>query len=468
MDSKHTDMVERLQAQIRSFFERQVPFRIFHGNTNATRIMSFKRSETLDVSGLNRVVSIDTKRKTAIVEPNVPMDELLRQTLAAGLLPPVVMEFPGITVGGGIQGGAGESSSWKWGCFNETCNWYEMVLADGKVVRASRRRHSDLFFGTAGSFGSLGVVTAAEIKLETARRYVTLTYHRVRGFQEATTVIRDAAASQTYDYIDGIMFSAKRGVIMLGRLSDEAAGPLQRFSRPFDEWFYLHADKLSRRAGDTTESVPVADYLFRYDRGAFWVGRYAYERSGMPFNRATRFLADHIMHTRKLYEALQESGASQQYLIQDMAVPEKKAVEFMKYIDATLGAYPLWLCPMKPDTASFLLSNSLKTQLAINVGIWSGSPIVPYEAFVSMNRVIEKKLRSLGGKKWFYAQSYYTESEFWRIYDKQEYDSLRRKYRAESLPDVYDKIRAKDGKPVNIKRAAWKTIFGIAKLPIRD
>ncbi|ENI08504.1 hypothetical protein COCC4DRAFT_37225, partial [Bipolaris maydis ATCC 48331] len=71
--------------------------------------------------------------KTALIEPNVPMDVLVQETMKAGLLPPVVMEFPGITVGGGFVGTAGESSSFKYGFFDRTVLSAEVVLADGTL-----------------------------------------------------------------------------------------------------------------------------------------------------------------------------------------------------------------------------------------------------------------------------------------------------------------------------------------------
>ncbi|KEF56937.1 uncharacterized protein A1O9_07127 [Exophiala aquamarina CBS 119918] len=43
--------------------------------------------------------------------------------------------------------------------------------------------------------------------------------------------------------------------------------------------------------------------------------------------------------------------------------------------------------------------------------------------------------------KWQYADTFYTEEEFWAIYDREGYQKLRRKYGAESLPDVYQKVR---------------------------
>jgi FAD/FMN-containing dehydrogenase len=58
------------------------------------------------------------------------MDKLVEATLEYGLIPPVVMEFPGITVGGGYAGSAGESSSFKYGYFDQTVNSVEIVLAN--------------------------------------------------------------------------------------------------------------------------------------------------------------------------------------------------------------------------------------------------------------------------------------------------------------------------------------------------
>jgi len=58
----------------------------------------------VDTSGFSHVLKIDREKKTVLVEPNVPMDVLVEETLKLGLLPPVVMEFPGITVGGGFAG----------------------------------------------------------------------------------------------------------------------------------------------------------------------------------------------------------------------------------------------------------------------------------------------------------------------------------------------------------------------------
>jgi FAD/FMN-containing dehydrogenase len=113
----------------------------------------------VDISALNNILEIDEVPKTAVVEPNVPMDKLVQATLARGMVPPVVMEFPGITVGGGFAGSAGESSSFRYGYFDHAIRAVELVLGTGDIVRASATEHPDLFRGAAGTAGTLGIVT---------------------------------------------------------------------------------------------------------------------------------------------------------------------------------------------------------------------------------------------------------------------------------------------------------------------
>jgi delta24-sterol reductase len=464
MDRRHTMRVAALAAQVETFYQQKRPFHIYHGSTNSTRILSFNKHEMIDASGLDRVLSIDAKRRVAIVEPNVPMDKLIAATRKFGLIPPVVPEFPGITVGGAVQGGAGESSSFKWGCFNNICTEYEMILANGRVVKATAHKNADLFHGTAGSYGSLGLMTAIKITLIPDKEFVNLTYIPIHSLAEATRIIQ-AEVVKDHGFIDGIMFSAYNGVIITGECSNVPAGKTVRFLRAHDEWFYLHAQDISQAGKKHTESVPLTDYLFRYDRGAFWVGSYAFERLQTSFNRFTRWLLNPILHTRKLYDALQASGVSQEYIVQDLALPQEAVTKFMQFVDKRFNIYPLWLCPLRVDFDSPSLSSHLETRLVINVGVWGPYP-GEYDDFVAANRELERKVRSLGGKKWFYAHAYYTEEEFWDIYDKSRYDRLRKKYRAQSLPTVYQKVSVTKRYPVNDRRGVLRALFGLPSIRI--
>jgi hypothetical protein len=100
------------------------------------------------------------------------------------------------------------------------------------------------------------------------------------------------------------MFDKDHGVVITGRMSDETSLPIRTFSHAHDPWFYEEAEKVSRNDGVYEELVPIADYLFRYNRGAFWMGEYALSLLHFPHNRLMRFLLNPWMSTRKLYEAM--------------------------------------------------------------------------------------------------------------------------------------------------------------------
>jgi delta24-sterol reductase len=465
----HSQAVSKISSQIKSFHSRKEPFRIYHGSTNSTRKSQYELERMIDTSQLNHVLKIDTTTKTALVEPNVPMDDLVEATLKHGLVPPVVMEFPGITVGGGFAGTAGESSSFRYGFFDRTMNWIEMVLANGDIKKASQTENPDLFFGAASSFGTLGVTTLLEIQLIEAKTYVNLTYHPVGSIIEAQSVIEQVTKDTSFDYLDGIMYSKSHGVICAGKLSNSPIPnrKLQHFTRPYDPWFYLYVQKLIQdSASPVTESIPLVDYLFRYDRGGFWVARYAYKYFLTPFNRITRFLLNYFMHTRVMYLALHRSGLASSHIIQDVAIPYDRAAEFMVYLDTKFRQYPIWLCPLKQSGK--MSTHSLQTNAggkmmgkqlpdhALNFGVWGPGPSNRRD-FISWNRAFEKKVQSLGGQKWLYAHTYYTEEEFDEIYNREEYDSLRRKYHAEYLPSVYEKVRVDVEAEERARNENWMT-----------
>jgi len=362
------------------------------------------------------------------------------------------MEFPGITVGGGYSGTSGESSSFKHGFFDQTLKSVEIVLANGDIVTASETENADLFRGAAGAVGTLGVVTMVEIQLRKATKFVETTYHPVSSIKEALSQLKGFTHGDSeYDYVDGLMFSPSRGAIITGRMIDTRREGIkvQRFSAPSDPWFYLHVrDTVLTKTTSTTEMIPLPDYLFRYDRGGFWVGEHAFNYfPGTPFTSLTRQLLDDFLHTRMLYNALHASGRSEEMIIQDLALPYKDAEEFITRMDSMLEIWPLWLCPLKQSPHPTMhphlndYEEDGKTlEHMLNIGLWGKAPTA-HEAFVQANRDIESTLRELRGMKWLYAQTYSTESEFWSDFDKPAYDALRTKYHAETLPTVYQKVR---------------------------
>ncbi|KAJ6437865.1 d-3-phosphoglycerate dehydrogenase [Purpureocillium lavendulum] len=532
---RHKQAVGKIAAAVRGFFERKEPYRIFHGSTNSTRPRPPPGARVVDISALSHVVSVNRAARTALVEPNVPMDRLVETTLREGLVPPVVMEFPGITAGGGFAGTAGESSSFRHGFFNDTVNYVEMVLGNGDVVRAEPHgERADLFRGAAGAVGTLGVTTLMELRLVEAKRWVRTTYHRAHSVAEAVAKLQEETRNPANDYVDGILFSKDHGVVVTGQMTDEKPddAAVQTFSRAWDPWFYLHVEERTKNltpaepstsdtpsadattsvttattspsssasSSSATDYVPLAEYLFRYDRAGFWVGRQGWTYfKYVPFNAFFRWFLDDFMHTRMLYRALHASGESARFVVQDLALPYAKAEEFVDYTADQFGIWPLWLCPLKqtlpptfhpytgetepapaPDAANAAAAVAAQPTAAaaaaavpkdvLNIGLWGWGP-ADHELFIQKNRALEDKLVELGGRKWLYAHTYYSEDEFWRVYNdhgesasasaserpstKAWYEALRKKYHAETLPTVYDKVRI-DVDAARAERAKWR------------
>ena len=309
----HEAAVSAISTRVQIFYQKNTPFRLYHGSTNSTRHRKVDRNQMIDTSGLNHVLGIDWEKKTCLVEPNVAMDELVNAVMPHGLLPPVVMEFPGITVGGGFAGTAGESSGFRYGFFDSTINWIEVVLPTGEIVTASPDKLSDLFYGAAGTFGTLGVTTLFEIQLVDSKSYVELTYHPVTSVADALSTIQTVTRDSTIDYVDGILFSLDRGVVVTGRLTDQPLShqKYERFSRAQDPWFYIHVDRTASRQMELVKEItPTRDYLFRYDRGAVRRFQLSYitllvSTDSSPFS----LVLDGQICIRLLYDALQSCHA---------------------------------------------------------------------------------------------------------------------------------------------------------------
>ena len=452
---KHANVVEKISRDVRQFHEQKKPFRIFHGGTNSTRQPSYKRDSIIDTSRLTDILEIS--EGSALAEPNVSMGKLLAATLDRGQIPLIVPELPGITVGGAFAGIAAESSCFKYSLFDSTVPFIEVVLADGTIVTASKDHNADLLRGAAGTCGTLGVITLLKVDLMPAKKYVELEYFPVKSADEALVTLEKTCKDAENQYVDGILFRQDLGVIMAGRLLDDVTKgiPIQRYTRARDDWFYCDAHRRClRNAAPFRVAIPIVDYLFRWDRGAFWGGARAFEYFFTPFNRITRFLLDPFMHTQTIWHALHESRLCDRSIIQDCGVSSERAQEFIKFVQDLLAVYPLWLCPIRRgviDRSSYQLHRPESlTEMIINVGMYDLGPTDPV-AFKEVNRELERKAHELGGYKCLYARSYYTEKEFWDIYGEQEYLALRRKYNAITLPTLYDKVKAPEPCPENVK-----------------
>lgn len=379
-----------------------------HRHSNLTRDMSYKKDlPPLSMAAFTEILDIDAH--TALVEPGVTFASLVKETLKKGLLPPVVPEFKGITVGGAFAGASLESSSYIYGQFSDTVLGLTVLLGSGEIIGVSRTENSDLFWGLSGSYGTLGIILSLTIQLIPAAKNVHV--GKEGQFRESL-ILED------------------RRVDLPAAFTNEPAN----FSvTPFSDWFYKRVQKRSDFI------MPLYDYLFRYDRGAFWMAstfqgpswllRYLFSiKSEASFNKPWEVpaLFRPLFTSQRLYRILHklpDHWFEKNFVVQDFYIPEKNVPTFIEQVTIK----PLWLCPLKGTEQPQIFSPHYKTgEKLVDVGVYGVDQSAP-----ETTKALEKLCRSLGGRKMLYSYNYYEPEEFWDIYDETAYQNLRKKYYGE-------------------------------------
>ena len=458
---RHLALVSQLQEQIRKGHAQQKLLSFhYHGHSHTTRSKKYNRGcSTLSCGRLNQVLSIDIAKKRVRVEPRVTIETLVRATLPLGLAPPIVPEFKGITVGGAIMGSAAESTSHRWGIFHDSCTEVELLDGRGNLLRASPHENADLFYGISGSYGSLGLLISAEIALIPIQQTVRLNYHI---FSDPLIALKKMEALiGTSDFLDGILFAKDHAVIIEGMMVAEPSNPSP------SEWYAHHVKKISQ---NSEEKIPLFDYFFRYDQGAFWMGSLLFSLrfltryigqglfkmkssqkwfthqeienfKNLKFPCAlAQSLTHPLMHSQCLWGLLHkaEKWVQDRLIIQDCCIPLPDASLFLTEICDDPGLFPIWLCPLK-GTNTQLFAPHQGHPYFINFGLYG---VPSYSApMEQMIKHLEHKTQTYGGRKVLYSCSYYTKEIFWQIYSQEEYERLRKQMHAKGIwPELTEKV----------------------------
>lgn len=160
-----------VSAVMRFAYENNVPVTPRAAGTNLVgSTVPHGQGIILDLSKMNRILSVDEETFTAVVEPGVVLQDFQAHVEAMGLFYPPDPGEKTATIAGNISTNAGGMRAVKYGVTRDYVRGLEVVLADGRVIQAGTKNVKDasglslkhLFIG---SEGTLGVITKCILRL---------------------------------------------------------------------------------------------------------------------------------------------------------------------------------------------------------------------------------------------------------------------------------------------------------------
>ena len=437
--AEHRDRVERLAAALRSSTGRRAP-----AQAHQQPVPSPAATQTgcvLDGTTLDHVIAIDRVARTAEVEGMTTYADLVDATLPHGLAPAVVPELKSITVGGATTGLGIESSSFRYGLVHETVDEFDVLVADGRVLRCSPTEHADLFLRFPELLRQPRLCDATHRQAHPGRAVRAPAPRALRGRQGGTSPrsprsarIRPATISTESSSATGDFVLTR--ATMVEQLPGDTAASDYTWMRQY--WRSLR--------GRTDDYLTIGDYLWRWDTDWFWCSRNVGAQLA-----PVRMLAGpaaplerHLPEDHARRPALPAEGARAPASARGIGDPGRG--HSARRRRELPGAVP------RPRSASRRSGSArsgsrrdryplyrLRTDTPyVNFGFWdtvrSRHPDGHY------NAIVEQLVAQHGGKKSLYSRSTFDEQAFWSLYDRRAYDALKREYDpAGRFPGLYEK-----------------------------
>lgn len=286
--------------------------------------------QVLGMERVDRYLRFDEVTGTLTCEAGVTLEQIIRTFAPRGWFPAITPGTKFVTVGGCIANDVHGKAHHAQGCFSTCVDSMTVLLADGSVVTASREQNAELFWGSFGGMGLLGIVLTATIRL----RRIETTYFRQKAVVADSLEAMLAALEEHDDFpysVASIDISATgaqlgRGVISLGEHAtlDElpprlAADPLElappsKLVVPF-ELPEITLNRLSVRMVNAViqrllRSAPqyglYESFFYPLDKISHW--NRGYGRRGFTQYQFVIPLEDGALRMREILEAMTSAG----------------------------------------------------------------------------------------------------------------------------------------------------------------
>jgi FAD/FMN-containing dehydrogenase len=286
-----------------------------------------------------------------------------------------------------------------------------------------------------GTFGTLGIVAKLTFRLVPATRFVALTYETHATVDTYQASIRDHARTRDVDFMDGIIHSPSCLALCLGRFVDRAP-----YTSRYDRITGYYETTRTR----THDYMTTPDYFFRYDRGVTNI---------RPQSKLARLLFGPYLASSQ-WLAIADRFAfllprDKPTITLDVFVPFSKVPEFLAWYAREFAFFPLWCVPYRRGHDYEWIAESFWGRVGDDMFLDLAIYGMRQRGDTNFHRLMETKLRELGGIKTLIAHNYYPEDEFWSIWNKPNHDAVK------AIVDPHNRFR-------DLYAKTCKAMMGIA------
>ncbi len=369
--------------------------------------------EKIDLTDFDQVIEIDPEKRICIAEPGVPFCDLVDQTLPLGLVPIVVPELKTITIGGAVAGCSIESMSFVHGGFHDTCLEYEIITAKGDVLTCTPENENSLIFQMMhGSFGTVGILSKLTFKLIPAKPYVHLRHEHHSSIDSYLDSIWSHFEKRDVDFMDGIIHSPTQLSLCVGDFVDSAP-----YTNRYD-WLKVYYQSTAKR---TEDYLKTPHYFYRYDQGVTNV----HPKSFLGRLLLGKFLgSSEILRIAEKLRWLLLNDDRPDVTV-DTFLPFSRLKEFLLWYAKDFGHFPLWVVPYRRVHDYEWLADGfwkgMDDRLLIDIAIYG----MKQRGETNYYRLMEQKLIELNGVKTLISYNYYPEDEFWTIFHRENFESVK-------------------------------------------
>ena len=292
--------------------QETIRFALAEGLTVSTRGAAHSQSQVaiseggilIDMKSMNRIRSVDIKNSSVWVDGGAIWREVVERTWQDRLVPPVLTNNLGVTVGGTLSSAGVGVASFRFGTQADHALELEVVTGEGDFVRCSRTENRDLFWGTLAGLGQCGVITGAKLELRRPGPMVRTYYLLYDDLDRFLEDSRQAIHSDRFDHMESWCSPCPQGL----RTREQGR-------RPFARWFFpfhlsVEFDPKAPPGKETEilrdlrpyerihcEDLPLPDFLRRLDpvfdlwkKGGTWEFTHPWMETVLPMDRAGEYI----------------------------------------------------------------------------------------------------------------------------------------------------------------------------------